>query len=37
MNPNDVAFVLKLTLVVVMLTHSVPGMFNGGVDAFGRL
>ena len=34
---NDRVLLLKLTLAVVMLAHSVPGMLDGGVDAFGRL
>ncbi len=37
MNLQDRAFLLKLTLAVTMLAHSVPGMVDGGVNAFGRL
>jgi putative oxidoreductase len=36
MNWRDPAFLLKLTLAVTMLAHSVPVMINGGVNAFGR-
>ena len=34
---SDRTLLLKLTLALVMLVHSVPGMFNGGVNAFGNL
>ena len=37
MNWQDRTFLLRLTLAVVMLAHSVPGMIDGGVNAFGRL
>jgi putative oxidoreductase len=29
-------FILRLTLAVILLMHSVPGMFNGGIIAFGE-
>lgn len=29
--------VLRLTLAVILLMHSVPGMFNGGIHDFGTL
>jgi len=36
-NLHDRALFLKLTLAVTMVAHSVPGMIDGGVNAFGRL
>ncbi|MBY0433036.1 MAG: DoxX family membrane protein [Cyclobacteriaceae bacterium] len=30
-------FILRLVLAIILLVHSVPGMFNGGVNAFGEL
>lgn len=29
--------ILRLVLAIILLMHSVPGMFNGGVNAFGEL
>jgi len=28
---------LRITLAAILLMHSVPGMFNGGIHAFGTL
>lgn len=30
-------FILRAVLAIILLMHSVPGMFNGGVNAFGEL
>ena len=30
-------FLLRLTLAVILIMHSVPGMFNGGIYDFGKL
>lgn len=32
---SDPTIVLRITLFVILIMHSVPGMFNGGVHAFG--
>lgn len=37
MNWQDGLFLLKLTLAVTMLAHSVPSIVTGNVNAFGRL
>lgn len=33
----DGTFILRIALAVILLFHSVPGMFYGGVQAFGEL
>lgn len=30
-------FILRLTMAIVLLTHSIPGMLDGGVNAFGEM
>jgi putative oxidoreductase len=30
-------FIIRLATAIILLVHSVPGMFNGGVNDFGRL
>lgn len=30
-------FILRVAVAIILFTHSVPGMFNGGVHAFGKL
>lgn len=30
-------FILRLTMAIVLLTHSIPGMLDGGVHAFGEM
>lgn len=30
-------FILRVAMAVVLLMHSLPGMFDGGVNAFGQL
>ncbi len=32
---SDPTIVLRITLFVILIMHSIPGMFNGGVHAFG--
>lgn len=32
---NDPTIILRITLFVILIMHSIPGMFNGGVNAFG--
>lgn len=29
--------ILRITIGIILLTHSIPGMFNGGINAFGNL
>jgi putative oxidoreductase len=33
----DKAFILRVALAIILLTHSIPGMFDGGINAFGDL
>lgn len=33
----DRSLILRLTVALILLMHSVPGMFNGGIDDFGKL
>lgn len=37
MKMNTKQIILRLTLVMIMIMHSVPAMFNNGVNDFGRL
>jgi putative oxidoreductase len=37
MNQQQGTFILRLATAIILLVHSVPGMFNGGVNDFGRL
>ena len=30
-------FLLRLAIAIILLTHSVPGMFNNGINDFGNL
>ncbi len=30
-------FLLRLTIAIILLMHSIPGMFDNGVNNFGRL
>lgn len=32
----DKTFILRVALAIILITHSVPGMFDGGVNAFGE-
>lgn len=36
MNLNS-TFLLRIAVAIILLMHSVPGMFNGGITAFGNL
>ena len=29
--------ILRIAIAVILLAHSIPGMFNGGIQAFGEL
>ncbi|RWU07400.1 DoxX family protein [Pedobacter chitinilyticus] len=29
--------ILRIAIGIILLTHSIPGMFNGGINAFGNL
>lgn len=33
----DRSLILRLTVAVILLMHSLPGMFNGGIHDFGKL
>ena len=33
----DGTFILRIALAIILLFHSVPGMFDGGIQAFGNL
>jgi putative oxidoreductase len=33
----DKTFILRVALAIILLTHSIPGMFDGGINAFGDL
>jgi putative oxidoreductase len=33
----DHTFILRLVLAIILLSHGLPGMFDGGVNAFGSL
>jgi len=37
MNITNSTFLLRLALAIILLAHSVPGMFNNGVNDFGNL
>lgn len=37
MNINNSTFLLRLAVAIILLTHSLPGMFNNGVNNFGNL
>lgn len=32
----DTTLILRAALAIILLAHSVPGMFNGGITAFGE-
>lgn len=29
-------YILQLTIAIILLTHAIPGMFDGGIHAFGE-
>jgi putative oxidoreductase len=37
MNVSSGTFLLRLSVAIILLIHSVPGMFNDGVNDFGNL
>lgn len=37
MNINNSTFLLRLAVAIILLTHSLPGMFDNGVNNFGNL
>jgi len=37
MNIFDSTFFLRLAVAIILLMHSIPGMFNNGINEFGRL
>lgn len=34
---SDRTLILRITVAVILIAHSIPGMFDGGVNAFGNL
>jgi putative oxidoreductase len=34
---SEPSFILRITLFIILIMHSVPGMFDGGVNDFGNL
>nr|WP_295922666.1 hypothetical protein [uncultured Dyadobacter sp.] len=36
MVPSDNTFLLRLAVIVILLMHSIPGMFDNGVNDFGN-
>jgi len=37
MNTSGNTFFLRLAVAIILLMHSIPGMFNNGINDFGRL
>jgi putative oxidoreductase len=37
MNLSGNTFLLRLAVAVILLMHSIPGMFNNGINDFGKL
>ncbi len=37
MNISSATFLLRITVAFILIMHSVPGMFNGGINDFGNL
>lgn len=35
MNSSSTTFLLRLSVAVILLMHSIPGMFNNGINDFG--
>ena len=29
-------YILQVTIAIILLTHAIPGMFDGGINAFGK-
>lgn len=36
MNTSANTFLLRLAVAIILLMHSIPGMFNNGINDFGR-
>lgn len=36
MFPSNSTFLLRLAVAIILLTHSIPGMFNNGINDFGN-
>jgi hypothetical protein len=34
---NSLTLWLRISVAIILFTHSIPGMFDGGVNAFGNL
>lgn len=37
MNITNNTFLLRLAVAIILLAHSIPGMFNNGINDFGNL
>ncbi|MEZ4903925.1 MAG: DoxX family protein [Spirosomataceae bacterium] len=37
MNVSNSTFLLRLPVAIILLAHSIPGMFDNGINNFGRL
>lgn len=37
MNALNNTFILRIVVAIILLAHSVPGMFNNGINDFGNL
>ncbi|AEI50762.1 hypothetical protein [Runella slithyformis] len=37
MNPFNNTFLLRLSVAIILVMHSIPGMFTNGVNDFGNL
>lgn len=37
MNTSNTTFLLRIALAIILLTHSIPGMFDNGINNFGNL
>lgn len=37
MKPINNILILRIAVAIILLTHSIPGMFNNGVNDFGNL
>lgn len=34
---HSITLWLRISVAIILLTHSIPGMFDGGINAFGNL
>lgn len=34
---NSITLWLRISVAIILFTHSIPGMFDGGINAFGNL